>query len=162
MPPVPSNLSYQTSLWGCMWNGSRNWVNNNGWGALLDSGVVSNLDLSTCLLHHTGNGRLKQLLWETLFPGITWLTVVGGQFWLKEMYWKPQLNFPPINSYHGHGDIFTKGHLYRHTGLKLTWLAEFLFRLRALKTSLGWPFCWLNYIFTWKCNLYLLRGHQYV
>lgn len=56
----------------------------------------------------------------------------------RDMCWKPQLNFPPINSYHGHGDIFTKGHLYRHTGLKLTWLAEFLFRLRAsLKTSLG-------------------------
>lgn len=59
MPLVPSNLSYQTSLWGCMWNGSRNWVNNYGWGALLDSGVVITLHLSTCLLHHTADADLK-------------------------------------------------------------------------------------------------------
>lgn len=84
----------------------------------------------------------------------------------RDMFWKPQTNFPPVNSYPDHGDIFTKGNLFRHRGLKLTWLLclpAFLFRLRISPgTSLGSSFCWLKNVLTWKHDFYLLRGHQYV
>lgn len=71
----------------------------------------------------------------------------------KDRCWKRQLNFPPVNSYPENWDIFTEGHLSRHSGLKLTWLAclpEFLFRLRTSETSFGYSFCWLNYVFYLK------------
>lgn len=89
MPLVPSNLSYQTSLWGWMWNGSRNWVNNDGWGALLDSGVVINWDLSTCLVHPTGNAG-----WNSSFGKLYSLNHVvnSGQRLIlieRDLCWKP-------------------------------------------------------------------------